>query len=628
MTGAAVVNPFSTLPDPAERKEIAESLAAVGFHLFPCISNGKPPAVEGWQALATRETAKINRWIDEGYNLGINAGRFDDGTDQALLVIDLDVKGDKDGIAAWEKIVVQHGGVLPATYTQRSPSGGRHIVFRLDSERAKHIANSVGGREHGGIAPGIDVRTTGGLIVAAGSVRDDAAWEVEGDIIAPAPAPEWLVALAPKKSEAPVLKTAPSHIDATLAEEDARRILDEHQPPLREGDGSDDKTYKLVARCKDTGASEDQILAIMLEPDGWNSRNLPRPFDEWWLRKKIRNVFKHGQNDPGSNAVSFAEFGTGAFLFQQPETPMRWIIDTVLPEGLTLLFTRPKIGKSLLGLDYAVACLTGKPALDKFPVEQCDVLLLALEDNDRRMRNRLRARGFDKFPLEAQTRLHYRLTWKRLDEGGLDDLREFLDTHPAVRYILIDTLEYIRRHRHRNEDPYSADVEALAPLRELANERHIAIVVIHHDRKQEVPGGDWIDSASGTLGLTGTADTLQRITRTRQKHVAKLSITGRDVDEAEIDITLDDFWVWHARDGGADNAASRDDSAARDSAIVAAVFAGHDTREKVAEHVGLSINYVGGCLAQLAVDGVVVKRKVGKELLYSIPVCANDVFAV
>ena len=58
-------------------------------------------------------------------------------------------------------------------------------------------------------------------------------------------------------------------------------------------------------------------------------------------------------------------------------------------EGLTLLAARPKIGKTWLALDIAIAVATGGYCLGDIKCEQGDVLFLALEDNKRRMQRRL-----------------------------------------------------------------------------------------------------------------------------------------------------------------------------------------------------------------------------------------------
>src|SRR5205807_6101859 len=70
--------------------------------------------------------------------------------------------------------------------------------------------------------------------------------------------------------------------------------------------------------------------------------------------------------------------------------PTRWAIPEILPEGLTLLAGKPKLGKSWLALSAALSIACGGVALGTQPVIRGDVLYLALEDNARRLQARTR----------------------------------------------------------------------------------------------------------------------------------------------------------------------------------------------------------------------------------------------
>jgi AAA domain len=70
-------------------------------------------------------------------------------------------------------------------------------------------------------------------------------------------------------------------------------------------------------------------------------------------------------------------------------SPVRYIIPSILPEGVTLLAGRPKIGKSWFTLQIACSVAAGTTTLatDGDPPVAGDVLVLALEDNERRLQN-------------------------------------------------------------------------------------------------------------------------------------------------------------------------------------------------------------------------------------------------
>src|SRR5215203_6519675 len=81
---------------------------------------------------------------------------------------------------------------------------------------------------------------------------------------------------------------------------------------------------------------------------------------------------------------------TGDWLDAQVFPPLNYVVPGLLPEGLTLLVGAPKIGKSWLSLATALAAATGGRALGHIKVDPRPVLLLALEDGDRRLQDRIR----------------------------------------------------------------------------------------------------------------------------------------------------------------------------------------------------------------------------------------------
>src|SRR5262249_945329 len=80
---------------------------------------------------------------------------------------------------------------------------------------------------------------------------------------------------------------------------------------------------------------------------------------------------------------------------------------------------------------------------------------------------------------------------------------------------------------------YEVDYNALVGLQQLAMNRHVAIIVVHHDRKTR--SDEPFDLVSGTQALVGAADTV--VIMTRQRWGASLFIPGRDL-EGEIDIGI------------------------------------------------------------------------------------------
>ena len=69
--------------------------------------------------------------------------------------------------------------------------------------------------------------------------------------------------------------------------------------------------------------------------------------------------------------------------------PLRYIVPEVIPEGLTLVVSRPKLGKSWLALDVAIAIAAGRFVLGDKQPDQGSVLYIALEDSEARLQRRI-----------------------------------------------------------------------------------------------------------------------------------------------------------------------------------------------------------------------------------------------
>lgn len=217
---------------------------------------------------------------------------------------------------------------------------------------------------------------------------------------------------------------------------------------------------------------------------------------------------------------------TAADLMAREPPPVRWAVPGLVPEGVTLLAGKAKMGKSWLVLGLCIAAATGGVALGKVPVERGEALYLALEDNPRRLYNRL---GKLLEGADPPAGFHMATEWPRLGEGGEEALGAYLEEHPATRLVVVDTLKKIRPRAFGNRAAYDLDYEALEPLLPLAAEHGVAIVVNHHLRKMEAD--DPLDAISGSTGLSGGVDGALVLKRERGRADAFLYVTGREIEE-------------------------------------------------------------------------------------------------
>jgi ribosomal protein L37AE/L43A len=241
--------------------------------------------------------------------------------------------------------------------------------------------------------------------------------------------------------------------------------------------------------------------------------------------------------EPGDTRAGRAHEAQSAHeLLAQEFPPIKWIIPDILPEGCTVFASKPKMGKTWVGLGIAISVAAGGFALGRYRVEDGEVLYLALEDGDRSLQSRLKRLKGDS---DVWThRLDYQTSWRRVDDGGLDDLGAWIEAHSRARLIVIDTLKRVRAPRRPNRSLYDEDYEALSGLADLAHKYNVGILVLYHLRK--MPGGDDpYDEISGSTGLTAAPDTLMVLRRTRGESEAALHITGRDVPDVGFALKFD-----------------------------------------------------------------------------------------
>jgi AAA domain len=217
--------------------------------------------------------------------------------------------------------------------------------------------------------------------------------------------------------------------------------------------------------------------------------------------------------------------------------PTRWAIPEILPEGLTLLAGKPKLGKSWLALSAALSIACGGVALGTQPVMRGDVLYLALEDNARRLQ--ARTRRLLTSMRSVPNGIDFALDWPRLGEGGLASLEDYLKTHPGVRLVVIDTWARVAPPSgERSRSQYEGDYEALSPLKHLADTYHVSILAVHHLRK--TGSNDVLDEITGSIGMTGAVDGTLILKRERGQAEATLFVTGRDIErEQQLALSFD-----------------------------------------------------------------------------------------
>mgnify|MGYP001022445938 CR=1 FL=1 len=291
-----------------------------------------------------------------------------------------------------------------------------------------------------------------------------------------------------------------------------------------------DEKKKMTAQGSSVGADDGQSISKNSKttiPDPDEKNNSPeRDLEE--ILRQISRV-----NDPAYlPTVSMND------LYEQVYPGRPPVVDGLLYAGTYLFVGAPKVGKSFLMAQLAYHVSMGL-SLWGYEVRQGTVLYLALEDNHRRLQERL----YRMFGVESTGNLFFAIGAKQLGGGLEEQLKGFVREHTDTRLIIIDTLQKIRE-AGAEKYSYANDYGVVGTLKRLADDCGICLLLVHHTRKQQAD--DKFDMISGTNGLLGAADgafLLQKEKRTDGSAI--LDVAGRDQQDQRMYLTKDkERLVW------------------------------------------------------------------------------------
>lgn len=219
-------------------------------------------------------------------------------------------------------------------------------------------------------------------------------------------------------------------------------------------------------------------------------------------------------------------------LLKRQFKPVQWAVHGILPQGVTILSGSPKTGKSFMAYQMCIAVASGRPLWEgRAPEVQGDALYLDLEGTERRLQDRLTTQ-LTAFPGADVSRLHYATEWERAD-AGVTQLRKYMTEFPHTRLIVIDTISAWRENEQGRTSAYAHDYMVGETIKPLVRDYDVAVVLVAHNRKAH--SEDWMQSVSGTQGLTGSVDGVLSLERVRGAADAALHIDGRDIkDPADL----------------------------------------------------------------------------------------------
>ena len=228
-------------------------------------------------------------------------------------------------------------------------------------------------------------------------------------------------------------------------------------------------------------------------------------------------------------------------LMTQHFVPTEFLVNGILPLGLTLLASPPKFGKSWFSLLLCLAVAKGTPFLG-LGTTKSDVLYLDLEDGDADLQERIKKLNMGE---EAPAGLLYSTEAPTLADGLLDTLNQTLSSNPSIKLIVIDTLGVVLGAQNSDSNQFAQEYALYGSLKKVANAHSIALVVIHHLRKTGDDNNPF-NRIYGGVATQAALDTMMVLEKdTHASDSAHLHVSGRRCPQQDFVLSFDaDTCIW------------------------------------------------------------------------------------
>ena len=394
-----------------------------------------------------------------------------------LCGIDIDHKNNDDPMV---KDIIN----LMDTYTELSPSGnGYHLLFTVDLTKVPTITNSKGEKKlndiyylknpHNQIECYMDGLTNRYFTFTGNVINDKPICERTKELLV------FLEKYMIRNNK--LLSKSKTTISSKTDEEIIellRKSNDKFIKLYDEGDislyNNDNSSADMGLACIIAHYSQDfnQIDRIFKTSKLYRNKWEREDYKEMTINKAISMASEEDIKPQDLEYISAIELQT------KDLPPVVYYVDKILPQGLNLICSVPKLGKSWLALDLCLSICNGTPFLN-FKTKQAGCLYLALEDSYNRLKGRMNKLLDDKL---APNNFIYAISCNDLKNGFVKQIENFLFKHKDIKVIIIDTLQKIRSES-KNNNAYSHDYKELSMIKKLADEKGLCIILIHHLKK-------------------------------------------------------------------------------------------------------------------------------------------------
>jgi hypothetical protein len=612
--------------------DAALSYARRGWYIFPChekpfvcvdgkVLKEKSPRTPNGFYNATTDTGQITAWWRKFPSalIGLDCER------SAVLVVDIDNKHGKNGFPEWARLGIDdHGAII-----QHTPSGGLHVIFK----------NSTGIKPPKELGPGLEIKGSGGYIILSPSVilvgEFPGEYKIrEGSPKEPGEIPPALALLLtqpeqPKRETSPSLPYSSASPDkVSWAEGLLRRLdpwrCDDYQEWVKVGmtlqelnsDGlrlweawSKSSPKFKPGECEEkwgTFKSNGLTLGSLFE---WANQDHPLSGDGYGNDTPIipdcPPAWDNIQGGENVNRAPARKRWSVTELLDTEFPEPKWAIPGLIPEGLTILAGRPKVGKSWLLLQAAISVGCGGMFFGQ-RVERGNVLFVALEDGPRRLQDRIK-----KMRIPREALITFERSWRPLHKGGLDDLVIELEA-VDYRLVIFDTLTRSFPGLSQTQNPEIIG-KVIDDIQSLAINRNISIAFSDHTRKPNALDSDPVDDVMNSTEKVKSADCILALYKVKGKF--NLKGRGRDVEEIDYSLRWDPVtWCWQ-NEGSAGELAMTEQQT---KVLEALQLLGKSQCNDIARAINMDRGNTHARLEALCSAGKVHKEALGRNVYYEL----------
>lgn len=347
-------------------------------------------------------------------------------------------------------------------------------------------------------------------------------------------------------------------------------------------------------------------------------QSLPEGMYRQLSQQMQKGIFEHLANGGGEEHAALLQ----NFLPELSVTPAAKILRTDYPDiksliegimtpGVWFVYGKPKVGKSWLASQIALAVGTGGMVFDK-PVRPGKVLYLALEDGERRLKRRM---TLQQWGVNAQ--VDYMLPKQFRDEIG------FLNTEGGKRLLhhiekhnyLLTVIDTFSRAINLNQLKSELMTEAISPFQEFAQAQDRNFLFVDHEPKRSEGETTAITGLYGGVAKSGMADGLWRLYKERGKG-AKIDIEGRDLEDAySLKLRFDKQLCFWYSEGDAE---AIEITERRKEVLDALANLGKCNLGQLEDATGQAKGHLHTRLQDLVTEGIVIREKKGASVFYEL----------